>query len=321
MPNDDMKNRSLQYFEGHATIEDELKLFQWINEDADHQRLFRQWEQQWASNHDADLNTLSAWQQVKSRTISPLRRSRRQRRLRWLSAAAAVLVLMTLSAVTAWMVSNNRSEQLFAVSAPLGSKTRVVLPDSSVVWLNAGSTLHYGSEFNRRDRNVSLEGQGYFEVRHKQDNREFTVHTDGYDIVVKGTQFTVSAYNDDPTVTTSLLQGSVRIDTKDGQMMMVPGETVTMDRKTGQLTKTSQKGQAIWRGSSADYGDITLGAFAKIMERQYDIDIDIRSARLRNTILSISITNDMRLPDLLQALRQVTGMKVERNGRKVIISE
>lgn len=316
-----MKNKSLQYFEGQSTIEDELQLFQWINEDADHQRLFRQWEQQWASDHDAEPTTRFAWQQVKARTINPFQQNRKKRNIRWLSAAAAVLVLMSISAVTAWMVSSRRSEQLFAVTAPLGSKTRVVLPDSSVVWLNAGSTLRYGSEFNRRDRNVSLEGQGYFEVRHKQDDKEFTVHTNSYNVVVKGTQFTVSAYNDDPTVITSLLQGSVRIDSKDGQLMMKPGETVTLNRETGLLTKTSQKNQTIWKGTSADYGDITLEAFAKIMERQYNIDIDIRSTRLRNTILSISLNNEMRLPDLLKALQQVTGMKVEQQGRKVIISD
>lgn len=309
------------YFQGHITDNDEQRLFLWLNNQPQHLLLFRQWEQEWAENHEIDPATISAWQEVSTRTLEPLYREKKHRRFRRLVAAAAVLALLSLGGVSAWLIGTNPSEQMFTVASPMGSKSRIVLPDSSVVWLNAGSTLSYGSKFNERNRNVTLSGQGYFEVRHKADNREFTVHTNGYDVVVKGTRFTVTAYESDPTVTTSLLQGSVRIDIKNNGLMMVPGETVTLDRSTGKLTKVSNEARNVWMGTSADYGDITLEAFAAIMERQYDVDIDIRSPRLRKTVLSISINNDMKLPDLLVALKKVTQMKVERHGRKVTISE
>ena len=127
--------------------------------------------------------------------------------LRRLAAAAAVVLLMVMSGVLTYWLKPNQPVQQYALTAPMGSKTHVLLPDSSEVWLNAGSTLRYASDFNEANRNVSLEGEGYFQVKHKQDGQEFTVHTNGYDVVVKGTRFTVTAYADDPMVTTALLQG------------------------------------------------------------------------------------------------------------------
>lgn len=317
---DNMKVIAQRYFEGTIAPEEEVALFQYLEQDEQHMSSFRAWEAEWQGSHFMDEHTRQAFKQMMARTEKPARHARIIT-LRRVAAAAAVVALMVISGVlTAWLMSQEPAQQ-FALTAPLGSKTHVLLPDSSEVWLNAGSTLRYASDFNRSNRNVSLEGEGYFQVKHKQDGQEFTVHTNGYDVVVKGTRFTVSAYADDATVTTALLQGRVCISRGKEQLMMNPGEMVTLNRKTGQLTRqTGVNDLQVWTNTRADYGEITLGDFAKILSRQYDVDIDIRSASLKATRLSISITNEMKLDDLLQALRQVTGTKISRQGRHIIIA-
>lgn len=317
---DNMKVIARRYFEGTISPEEEVALLKYLKQDEQHMSSFREWEAEWQGSHFMDEHTRQAFNQVMARTEKPARRARIVT-LRRVAAAAAVVALMVISGVlTAWLMSQQPAQQ-FALTAPRGSKTHVLLPDSSEVWLNAGSTLRYASDFNRSNRNVSLEGEGYFQVKHKQDGQEFTVHTNGYDVVVKGTRFTVSAYADDATVTTALLQGRVCISRGEDQLMMKPGEMVTLNRKTGQLTKQSGTDELhVWTNAGANYGEITLGDFAKILSRQYDVDIDIQSAALKATRLSISITSEMKLEDLLQALRQVTGTKIARYGRHVVIA-
>lgn len=322
---DNIKAIANRYFEGTITPEEEQVLFQYLKQDATHLSAFRQWETEWQSGHFMDERTTLAFANVVNRLQQPAQTDEpavhtRFITLRRLVAAAAVVLLMVMSGVLTYWLKPNQPAQQYALTAPMGSKTHVLLPDSSEVWLNAGSTLRYASDFNEANRNVSLEGEGYFQVKHKQDGQEFTVHTNGYDVVVKGTRFTVTAYADDPMVTTALLQGSVCINRGQEQVMMTPGQTVKLDRTTGKLTKlTGSDEQNVWTNNGADYGEITLDEFAKILSRQYDVDIDIRSAKLKTTRLSISITSAMKLEDLLQALRQVTGTKIVRHGRHVTI--
>ena len=322
---DDIKAIAVRYFEGTITPEEEQVLFQYLRQDAVHLSAFRRWESEWQAGHIMDerislsfAKVMGRWQSMGKAGKSAVRS--RFVVLRRVAAAAAVAVLMVISGVIAYWIGSSRPAQQYALTAPKGSKTHVLLPDSTEVWLNAGSTLRYGSDFNESDRHVKLDGEGYFLVRHKHDGQEFTVHTNDYDVVVKGTRFTVSAYADDPKVTTSLLQGSVCIHHGTEQMMMKPGETVMLDRCTGELKKFSNSDrQHIWTNSGADYGEITLGEFAKILSRQYDVDINIPSAKLKVTRLSISITSEMKLEDLLQALRQGTGTKIVRHGRQLTI--
>src|SRR3712207_7616039 len=79
---------------------------------------------------------------------------------------------MAGSAYTTWLVGHARPEKYYSFSAPNGSKARVALPDNSVVWLNAGSSLRYSDRFNEQNRTVELKGEGYFQVAKDDDRSE-----------------------------------------------------------------------------------------------------------------------------------------------------
>ena len=189
---DNIKAIANRYFEGTITPEEEQVLFQYLKQDATHLSAFRQWEAEWQSGHFMDERTTLAFANVVNRLQQPTQTDEpavhtRFITLRRLAAAAAVVLLMVMSGVLTYWLKPNQPVQQYALTAPMGSKTHVLLPDSSEVWLNAGSTLRYASDFNEANRNVSLEGEGYFQVKHKQDGQEFTVrggerytlHSDG----------------------------------------------------------------------------------------------------------------------------------------------
>ncbi len=96
------------------------------------------------------------------------------------------------------------------VFAPLGAKSKVVLPDSSVVWLNAGSKIVYSSDFNKHERNVSLEGEGYFQVA-KNKTIPFVVDAFGLLVEAVGTEFNIEAYGEEQTIKTTMVEGKVKL--------------------------------------------------------------------------------------------------------------
>jgi ferric-dicitrate binding protein FerR (iron transport regulator) len=95
-------------------------------------------------------------------------------------------------------------------TVPYGSKSRIVLPDSSSIWMNAGSKLRYSSAFNRTEREVYIEGEAYFTVTRNED-KPFFVRTSAVTLKVLGTSFNVKAYPEEDNVETTVESGSVQV--------------------------------------------------------------------------------------------------------------
>src|SRR5690606_28162717 len=114
-----------------------------------------------------------------------------------------------------------------SMTTPRGGTYRIMLADGTTVWLNAGSTLRYPVQFDPDERKVELEGEAYFEVQKTKGKRiPFIVKSKGQDISVLGTEFNVSAYADEQTVRTVLVNGSVKVLAHEakGEVLLKPGE-------------------------------------------------------------------------------------------------
>lgn len=311
---------TLRYLSGIITREEEQQLFAFI-EEGDNKALFREWEKQWMESSRIVPSASSAWER-----LEPMLQDEETARpnlhiWRKMAAVAAVVLLLFGTALATWHVASQRPEQFYALTAPMGSTSRLTLPDGSVVWLNAGSTLRYSTNFSVKNRNVELNGEGYFEVA-KQDGSEFTVKTSGYDVTVKGTKFDVSAYDDDPVVSTSLMQGKVVISQGETRMEMMPGETVTLDKTTGSLMKTATSDTPnAWTMNSTDFNEIRLGDFAKILSRKYGVEIHITSQKVRDIRLAMTLQNRETIEDVLKSLKIVTNTRIVRDGKQIYINE
>ncbi len=320
MNEQEARQLTLRYLSGVITREEEQQLFAFI-EEGDNKTLFREWEKQWMESSRIVPSASSAWER-----LEPMLQDEETARpnlhiWRKVAAVAAVVLLLFGTALATWHVASQRPEQFYALTAPMGSTSRLTLPDGSVVWLNAGSTLRYSTNFSVKNRNVELNGEGYFEVA-KQDGSEFTVKTSGYDVTVKGTKFDVSAYDDDPVVSTSLMQGKVVISQGETRMEMKPGETVTLDKTTGSLMKTATADTPnAWTMNSTDFNEIRLGDFAKILSRKYGVEIHITSQKVRDIRLAMTLQNRETIEDVLKSLKIVTNTRIVRDGKQIYINE
>jgi transmembrane sensor len=151
----------------------------------------------------------------------------------WRYAAAACIAVVLFATWQWWpSVAVNKTDVVYEqqLVTQKGSRSQIVLPDGSKVWLNAGSTLDYPKQFNGKTRTVQLQGEAYFEVA-KNADQPFIVHTKTFDIKVLGTGFNVRAYPDEDSAVTSLIHGSVEVITGGKEkrtILLKPNEKVTL---------------------------------------------------------------------------------------------
>lgn len=199
----------------------------------------------------------------------------------WLTRCAAILAipLLVSSLVLGYLYFDGTEveEKYAEITASAGSVIRYELPDHSVVWLNSGSTLRYPTAFKKDNRNVELNGEGYFEVEADQE-RPFYVNTQsGLSVYVYGTKFNVSAYEDDNNIETVLEKGKVNVIAPDGKtvVQLTPGERLIYNKVNSKLVKseTDVYEKVAWKEGKMIFRNAPLEDIFRRMERHYNVDI------------------------------------------------
>jgi ferric-dicitrate binding protein FerR (iron transport regulator) len=208
---------------------DEIREFeQWISSSAENLELFNEYRNIWlataAGISAGKFDPAPAWEKVhnridksdgKNRIFDPFRDKRMV--MRALRIAAMLILFMSAGATGSWIVFSkqkiNQADSYVEIVAPKGSKSQITLPDGSRAWINAGSKLSYMGDFNKSDRVVNLEGEGFFTVTSNKA-KPFIVQTAHLRVKAFGTVFNVKAYPDEKTVETTLVEGVVEIEAK-----------------------------------------------------------------------------------------------------------
>lgn len=222
----------------------------------------------------------------------------------------------------------NASTALNTIETPRGGTYKIILPDGTIVWLNAASSLTYPTRFAEDERRVSLTGEAYFEVEKNQlaESRKkavpFVVETGAQAIEVLGTHFNVNAYADEPAAKTTLLEGAVRIVDKSGEASRVlqPGEqcVATGGRFSIQIVDTESV--IAWKNNVFFFYRIDLPDILRQIERWYDVEFDMREVP-KDIRLYGEIGRDKKLSAVLQALATNTGLRFELQGRRVAVTK
>ncbi len=148
----------------------------------------------------------------------PILTSKKRTWLKICVAAAAIITAVIAVYIFQPKKPNKQlssTDQKMVIVAKDGVRSKIILPDGTVVWLNSGSTLSYNNDaFNSSIRSVDLEGEAFFDVV-KNAARPFIVHTTKLDIKVLGTVFNVKSYTDENTVEATLLRGLIEVERKD----------------------------------------------------------------------------------------------------------
>lgn len=279
------------------------------------------------------IDSQQDWQTVLARARDSRTEGAEARPVRWLRYAAAVIAVVVVAGLSWWVGRRSAFRAggdavLTTVEAPAGSKTYVTLPDSSSVWLNAGSRLTFMNDFGRTHRHVDLVGEAFFDV--KKRTTPFEVYTDAYAITVLGTAFNVQAYADDDRVSTTLVRGSLRV-SRAGLMgsvddvVLVPNDRLVFTkRSTGGVAALEHNIRAeqstAWKDGWLAVSGESLSDLARKMERLYDITIDFEDSGLEAYRFSGRI-RQLSLEQVLKALSLTAPVDFSIREKHVVLRE
>lgn len=318
---DNLNQLAFKYFNGTITGEEEALLFQGIQTE-EGLKEFREAERQWMEDPETLSQTEIPWKELKSRlaifdsskSIVP---KKPQRVNFWIFTTIAACIAV---AVMGLFLLRPVEPASFAFEAPAGSRSKVVLPDSSIVWLNSGSRLYFTNNYGEENRELHLSGEGYFEV-FRNEKMPFVVHAGLCDITVLGTRFNVSSYENDNIISTSVSEGKVRISDGKQAISVSKGQIVEYSKNTSSFTKKSISASSIaaWTENRLEYADITLRDFADIVSRYYNVQIVIKSEKNANEHLNISLRNNETLDEVLEGISRVLPVAIQRQGNTIYL--
>lgn len=200
------------------------------------------------------------------------------------------------------------------LETPRGHQYSVRLPDGTKVWLNAASSLKYPTSFTSlQERKVILTGEAYFEVA-KDKSHPFKVITAKQEVRVLGTHFNVNSYDDEPTVNTTLLEGSVQIN---GNTFLKPGQQANLYHSGKLLVSKGSESVIAWKDGKFRFEDTSMEAVLRQFSRWYDVDI-IYPNGVPQEIFSGYLDRNLNASEALDIL-SYTGVKFKIEGRKIFV--
>lgn len=265
---------------GNATPEEQQLFDNWLNEHEGNKTFF---ENLLKSHPQQKVLTDDAKKRIFAKVDQHIQPTYNIRQMRiWKYSAVASIALLVISAFYLLLNSGkNQREQYLEAKTPYGVVSKIVLPDSSVVYLNSGSSLRYPVAFNGKTRNVMLKGEGYFEVT-KDPKRMFVVQTDLMEVNVFGTRFNIKTFAGENVFETTLIEGSV------GVYKNLHSEEIVRLKPDQRLTYNSQSGKmsvnkvdavllSSWANGRYYFEQETLPVIVKKLERSFNIPIHINS--------------------------------------------
>lgn len=216
--------------------------------------------------------------------------------------------------------SVDQSNQMNTLSTAKGETYQIRLPDGSMVWLNAASSLVYSPSLNKNGvRKVELTGEGYFEIA-KDKKHPFVVKTAKQEVTVLGTHFNINAYPDEQATLTTLLEGSVKVaDNKDQKVLTPKQQSAT--KGNGFLVKTVEAEEVIaWKNGLFLFNDESLEVIMREISRWYDMEVIYRNAN-KNKLFFGGISKYENLSQVLKKLELTGGVNFSIEGRRIIVTK
>lgn len=268
----------IRFINNTCTDDELLAVKQWLDEsDSNVEKLF---ETEYVSDMVGTMRHASALRKsisakIERRIEQGRKAQQRQHTFGWIAGIAAMVAVVITIGFAFFGQPDVKTISVYALS----SCEKVMLPDSTIVYLNSNSVLSYPETFASRSRTVTLDGEGFFEVK-KDSERPFTVTGQYLCVEVTGTKFDfVSRDNEDSSV--SLLEGGVEVSAvnRNEGVLLVPGQRVSYSIESGKLsvTETNAAIDAAWHDRIIPFENANIGQICDILVQLYDTPIEVDS--------------------------------------------
>jgi len=238
-----------------------------------------------------------------------------------LSGQGKTDILKVNSGELAYTTKAAGTDEIFfnTIATPKGGQYHIVLADGTHVWLNAASSLRFPTAFKEGKRTVVLTGEAYFEVAHNP-SMPFVVENGALSVLVLGTHFNVNAYSDENLARVTLLEGSVRVNSRGAGRTIKPGQQaqVGTEAKINLVPDADVENAVAWKNGQIQFKGADIETVMRQLARWYDVDIEY--ATKPDDLFYAEIPRITMLSDVLKALELTGKVHFRIEGRKVIVT-
>jgi len=307
----------LRYVNNELTEQERTEVEEWINSSEDNRKVAEDYY--YLSFAVSSLQTMkrAAPQKALEKVNKRIRKNKSHKLFIRIQQIAAIL-LLPLILLSGYLLLQPKGEEetsfiLEARMTPgmIGSTT---LPDGTKVWLNSSSYLKYPNIFSGETREVTLDGEAYFQVTSNAE-KPFIVHTENSSIKVLGTEFNIDAYSSSSFIATTLVEGSVEFnyknrDSKTKTMILEPNEQILYDKKTNLAKKneTYVPKDIAWKKGQIVLRETPLTEILWILSKRFNVEFKIKDVALYNHSFTGVFTNQ-QIERVLEHFKRSSGIR------------
>ncbi|SJZ39456.1 ferric-dicitrate binding protein FerR, regulates iron transport through sigma-19 [Chitinophaga eiseniae] len=234
----------------------------------------------------------------------------------WLRYAAMTALFVSLGG---WLYTRYQPAPPLIVQTGVGTTRQLLLPDSSIVTLNAGSTLRVAAHFGQHERTVTLDGEAFF-VIHPDPARPFRVKHGPLTTTVLGTAFNVRSYPGGENARVAVASGKVQVAAAGKNYILENNETLQYDNGSGLVIKGHEDTALIgqWQQAILDFNGYTLAGMATELQRQYPVRIQLYTTPADTAHYNIRFRRE-NIHNILDVLAGLTGITYKQENKQIII--
>ena len=319
----------IDYLKGESTHNESLMIQSWINASDDNKKYFDQLKKIWSETGllnpiPIDVNVDAAWEKLASKINSNehknvfISNNKKQTGffLNTLLKVAAVLI-PAIIILYIYFSSNKEVKHLAFITTENTIQKR--LPDGTDVKINTNSKITYPESFAKNVREVSLEGEAFFDVAPNKE-KPFIIHANNSNIKVVGTSFNVNAYKENEDVEVAVSTGKVLLyginkSTGDtGMVVLEPGDKGFFNAKTGKARKMAltNENDMFWLNRTLVFNKTELSEVVKILNKDYKVNIILKNKDIDSLRLSATF-KDQSIESVIDVISTTFNLKVTKN--------
>ena len=236
-------------------------------------------------------------------------------------AAVVLFIITTGLLINKYYEGRSSVNQFNTVIVPPGQRINLILADNSSIWLNANSTFRYPTQFSKNQREVYLDGEGYFDVSSNKKS-PFIVNTAQGGVKVTGTQFNLSAYSKYDKFETSLFSGNVSVYSNNNENEIIniqPNQKATIHNGKLETSKIKDYDEFLWRKGLIAFNNKKLDEILTVLEQYFDTDIEIETTTLPDNTYTGKFRQSDGIDYAFRVLQKSINFNYERDDEKQII--
>lgn len=308
--------------DGSLSVEDKKRLIELCNQDDSYRLLYIRYKRIKSVTNppfkpesiDLDAAEDAVFRKIRNNQTNHSK-STNQFIIWWQRIAAILLIPLLFVTIYLWMNNSlyiGQVDSMQMITSLPGTRTKVNLPDGSIVWLNSNSVLNYPLHFDENERRITLEGEGYF-IIDANKKRPFYINSNGLEVMVTGTELNVEGYPNDTINRVMLINGSATVTSDNNKVVeLKPDEcysfNILSDETAIFTTDAALYGQ--WREGVLAFRDETLENVFKRIGRAFNVEIIVKDQRLANHIYRATFEQES-LQQILDAIELSAPIKYD----------